>query len=174
MKVTEWFTRNRVVCLTGVVLVAVLGVGAYVAFGLFGDNEPDSPPRSSSTVADLGFPDPDAQLAAETMAYLDGAGRMLLVMHEGAISIAGSNLDAPACSEAAVGLDTDAPADSTPEIAGGVPDDVLRNAFYQERTALGVTLTACIEGTEPAADTPDLADSVDVVAVRLAELEEAA
>ncbi|MEX1009668.1 MAG: hypothetical protein WD271_17755 [Acidimicrobiia bacterium] len=53
----------------------------------------------------------------------------------------------------------------------GVADPVLRAALHDERSKLGLALTTCLSGApEPS---PQLAQSVDRVRVRLGQLKDA-
>lgn len=162
-----------------VVVGAVLVVAAAFAVTLLVMSRGEGAAGATTTtapaevVADYGFPAPDQRLAADTFAHLGDDGRVLVVMHDSATALLGSSLSAEACDAAAVALDRDAPADVALGATGGVPDPVLRTAFHRERTALGLTLTSCITGDPPQGPEVDLADSVDVVAARLAELDAA-
>jgi|SRR5687767_4317335 len=120
----------------------------------------------------LGFPAPDADDADADREYLDGKGRVLLVMHERAQALAGAELTAERCRQEAEALDRDAGADQVLSRIGGLTDPVLRDAFHAERTALGVALTRCINGKAADDRAPELAEAVEAVDVRLHELGE--
>lgn len=124
----------------------------------------------SSEGGDLGFPRPEPADAEADRGYLDGEGRVLLVMHERAEAVASAQLTEERCREEAEGLDRDAPADDVLSRIGGLADDVLRDAFHAERTALGVVLTECISGEVGDDRAPGLDEAVEAVNVRLSEL----
>lgn len=154
-------------------VVLVVAFVALVSMMTSGDDSEDrgggsaatSPPTSGA----LGFPTPDAAAVAADREYLQGDGRVLMVMHEHAVEL-GPDPEGAACREAAETLDGAAPADEVLARIGGLQDPVLRGALHAERTALGVALTSCITGEAGDGRAPDLAEAVEAVDVRLDEI----
>lgn len=165
-------TGNRRVVVAGAVAALVVAVIA-VAIVRSSDNSSGGEahsPTSSTESTDLGFPVPESADADADREYLDGDGRILLVMHERAEAVASTQLTAEQCQHEAEELDQDAPADEVLSRIGGLADLVLRDAFHAERTALGVALTRCISGEAGDDRAPEFAQAVEAVAVRLNEL----
>lgn len=122
------------------------------------------------------FPSLSTGVAEETLAYLDGEGTALVVMHDAAVDV-GGGIEQADCESLVEGLDRDAPSSEVVGLTGGVADEVLAAALASERTVLGVALTACVAGdvTEPLEDrVAAVADAAGLVEARLAQLEEAA
>lgn len=118
-------------------------------------------------------PKPDTDLARSTIAYLDNDGRALRVMHQVAAELVQSEeRTSNKCREAGVVLDETATPDRAFQLIRGVPDPVLRSALYEERSALGVALTACL--AEMGYESPRLVKLVGVVRERLIELSDTA
>lgn len=140
-----------------------------------GDDESTaSTANTTSSVEGLpeGVPTPSQEDAAATLAFLDGDGQALLVMHDAATEVtSGQPVDQRTCESIASRLDADAPSGRVAELTSGIADDVLRSALHGQRTELGTLLTACISGA--AVDTEGLAESVAAIDSRLAELEAA-
>lgn len=162
-------SRNRrltVVVIASAVVIAVIAVVVVRP----GGNPSEKDGDSSTAGPDLGFPAPDPADADADRAYLEGDGRVLLVMHHRAQAVANSQLTAAQCQLEAKALDENTPADEVLASIGGLADPVLRDAFHAERTALGVALTQCISGEGGDERAPELAPTVEAVGVRLLEL----
>lgn len=157
--------------------VGAVCVAAAVAVGVLAARPGDGGPpgavgagttsTTATTAADLGFPPPGPGVAASVVTYLEGDGAGLLVMHAAAteVAVGGSEAD---CSDVAARLDTEVPSGTAFDLAGGVVDDVLREALLSERTALGVALTSCIADGD--LDDAALAEVVEAVDFRLDQL----
>lgn len=131
----------------------------------------DDPSASDASSQELGFPKPQPEDAEADRDYLQGDGRVLLVMHERAKAFVESEANAEQCRQEAQALDDVASADEVLSWIGGISDGVLRDALHAERTALGLSLTRCILGTvEPATGPPGLEQAVEAVDARLQDL----
>jgi hypothetical protein len=161
--------RVLVVAVVAALAVAVVAAAIVRVSGDSSDGEAGST-TSSTEASNLGFPAPTSADAAADRDYLDGDGRVLLVMHERAAPMAGAQLTSERCEQEAQVLDQEAPADEVLARIGGLADYVLRDAFHAERTALGVALTQCISGQAGDDRAPELAPAIEAVDVRLSEL----
>lgn len=157
--------------LAGIVSAILIAV-VVVVIVRSGHGSSDDESVESDDTDNLGFPPPESSDARADRDYLEGDGRVLLVMHDRAQIVAGMEPTAARCEEEAAALDRDASADEVLSRIGGLVDPVLRDAFHAERTALGVALTECISGERGDERLPDLAQAVEAVDVRLNELGE--
>lgn len=157
--------------LFGAIAVVVWALGS-------GSNDDDSATSETTVPLDPraeAFPAASTEVAAETLAYLEGDGAPLLVMHDAAVEV-GDGIEQADCESVVEALNRDAPSDEVLGLTGGVADEVLAAALASERSALGVALTACVSGdeTEPLEDRlAAAADAAGLVEDRLAQLEEA-
>lgn len=146
--------RNRWLIIgMGLGLVVVAAVAVVVFVVLDGEGEPgpadQTAPTSRPTVDPGEFPEPDAEVAGQTLDYLAGEGAPAMTMHRAAADL-GASPTADQCRQAGATLDRDAPPDQLVLVIAGVRDEVLRELLTGERGSLGVLLTACAQGQPPA------------------------
>lgn len=158
----------------GLVVVAAAVVVVFVVL----DGEDGEPvPAAQTTPAnrptgDPGeLPEPDSGVARQTLDYLAGPGAPAMAMHRAATGL-GASPTADQCRQIGATLDRDAPPSDLVPIIEAVPDPALSDLLGAERTSLGDTLTACVQGTQPNQTLP-LPEAVQLVQRRLDQLEAA-
>lgn len=154
----------------GAVVAAALGVGAMLVLTSTDDGEEAGPEVELDPRADE-FPEATARVADETLAFLDGEGAPLLQVHRAAMDLPEDPTPA-ACRQVVRQLDAEAPSGQVIDLAVQLPDEVLTEAVLAERSALGRTLTSCVEGAPR--HRRELRDVAALVSARLVQLEAAA
>lgn len=164
--------RGRWLAVVLGVVVVVAGAAVWIVLGSGrGDGEIEvgaDPTRGTPQASADELPPPDPEEADRTLRYLAGEAKAVLVMHRAAQEVAAEPTRAR-CADVAATLDRDAPADQVLLATSEVADEPLARALEAERLSLGVTLTACAEGSEPeyADDIRPLDEITGVVQARL-------
>jgi hypothetical protein len=160
-------------------IVVALGVAVGIALLTGALNASDSASPASETASNdpraRALPPPRAKQAEATLAYLRANGSPLMVMHTTASEFA-NHFASDRCRSVASTLDQEAPSDEVLGLMGSIVDEPLRAAFTEERSVLGVALTACISGDTSAPlemRVSELRDGARLLQTRLDQLDEA-
>lgn len=168
---------------------AAVALGAYAMFGCSGgglvDSASTSAPAGSAAASERvesvdgdlleGAPDASPESAEATLAFLELDGAPLLTMHGTAAPLTTSGRPGrESCAEVGERLEASLTSEEALLLIGLVPDEVLRAALFQERTALGVVLTSCVlaDGSMDEAMIEALVEAAAAVDDRIRHLEE--
>lgn len=158
--------------LIGISIALVIIAGVVVAVIALSDGSMKQPDPEGSAIPSP-FPTPSRADRDLTTTFLGRAGAPLLRVHRVAASATQSS-GTKACEKVIARLDRIATGEEAAALVGGIPDDVLRGLFDEERRALGVRLTSCVTrpGDSDAATTSaeDLRARRSLVTQRLNQL----
>jgi hypothetical protein len=150
--------------------VVIGGAAVAVAFAVSGP-EKGTPVPATSTTDEEEMPEPDAEVAEQTLRYLEGEAASVLVMHRTALDL-GANPTPEQCRATTTTLDRDAPSDEVQAAITNIPDETLRAVMDGERASLDSTLVRCAGGEVTGKVVP-LNEMTALVQRRLDQLEAA-